>query len=320
MKLFGFGKKEKASKEGRSGRLADRLSRSSQKLGASFSTLFTPGRKLDAATAEELEELLILADMGPQTAAKIVTKLQNQRFNQEAGQKEYLAALRAELIPILEPAERPLEIKADQKPHIILFSGVNGAGKTTTLGKLAQHYKQEGLKVMVAAADTYRAAAVQQLEIWAERAGVLLVTGHEKSDPASVAYRATERAKTQGMDLLLIDTAGRLHNRAELMAELAKIKRSTQKHDKSAPHDMVLVIDATSGQNLIQQVKTFREMLDITGLIITKLDGSARGGVLVALADMFCLPIHAIGIGERIEDLIPFKAEDFVDALLKNEE
>jgi len=291
------------------------LSRSSNKLGENLTGLFTK-RKLDEAALEELEEALIAADLGPSTAAKLVAAFGKNRFGKDISEPEIKEALAAQIAGILEACAKPLEIDRSQKPFVVLMVGVNGAGKTTTIGKMAQAYHEQGLKVMLAAGDTFRAAAIGQLQIWGERAGCTVVTAAEGSDAAALAYQAMERAKAEGADVLLIDTAGRLHNKTGLMEELAKISRVIKKIDETAPHATLLVLDATTGQNAHAQVETFKALTNVTGLIVTKLDGSAKGGVLVALADRFGLPLHAIGVGEGADDLRPFKAADFARSLM----
>ncbi len=273
-----------------------------------------PRRVLDDAMLEELEELLIQADMGVETALAITANIAEGRMGRRLTTAEIKALLAGEIARILAPVARPLPLYA-KRPQVVLVVGVNGAGKTTTIGKLAAQFRQAGKSVIIAAGDTFRAAAVEQLQVWGERAGVPVMTAPEGSDPASLAYDALARAQAEGVDLLMIDTAGRLQNRADLMAELAKIIRVLRKRDETAPHNTLLVLDATTGQNALSQVDIFRKMADVTGLVMTKLDGTARGGVLVALADRFGLPIHAIGVGEQIDDLAPFEPADFADAL-----
>ena len=273
-----------------------------------------PRRALDDAMLEELEELLIQADMGVETALKVTAALAEGRFGRKLTTGEIKALLAAEIARIMEPVARPMPLYA-HKPQVVLVVGVNGAGKTTTIGKLASQFRAAGKSVIIAAGDTFRAAAVEQLQVWGARAGVPVMTAPEGSDPASLAFDALTRAQAEGIDLLMIDTAGRLQNRADLMEELAKILRVLRKKDPGAPHNTLLVLDATTGQNALKQVETFRAMADVSGLIMTKLDGTARGGVLVALADRFGLPIHAIGVGEQIDDLAPFDPAEFAAAL-----
>ena len=271
-------------------------------------------RVLDDDMLEELEELLITSDMGVDTSLKISARLAEGRFGRSVGANEIKQALAAEVAKILEPVARPLPIYP-RRPQVVLVVGVNGSGKTTTIGKLASQLKGARKRVVIAAGDTFRAAAVEQLQIWGERAGVPVMTAEQGSDPASLAFDAMGRAEADGADILLIDTAGRLQNRTDLMEELAKIVRVIRKKDESAPHNTVLVLDATTGQNALSQVDIFRKISDVSGLVMTKLDGTARGGVLVALADKFGLPIHAIGVGEAIEDLDAFDPQEFADAL-----
>jgi fused signal recognition particle receptor len=296
-------------------RLRRGLQRSSAKLGEDISSVFTKS-KLGADRLAKLEEALICADLGPQTAARLVAEFGKSRFGKEVGEDEVKQALAALIAAILKPVAKPLEIDFSRKPFVILVVGVNGTGKTTTIGKFAQSYIDHGLKVALAAGDTFRAAAIKQLQIWGERVGAKVVTGAEGSDPAALAYRAFEEARSEESDILMIDTAGRLHNKDNLMQELAKIIRVIKKLDASAPHATILTLDATTGQNAHAQVEAFKGMTNITGLVVTKLDGSAKGGVLVALADRFKLPIYAIGVGEQADDLQPFLAEDFAKALV----
>ncbi len=272
-------------------------------------------RVLDDDMLESLEDLLISADMGVETAARVAANLAEGRYGRRVSTAEIKEALAAEIARIMEPVARPLPLYP-KKPQVVLVVGVNGSGKTTTIGKLASQFRAAGKTVMIAAGDTFRAAAVEQLQIWGDRAGVPVMTAPEGSDPASLAFDAMGRAQAEGADLLMIDTAGRLQNRADLMEELAKIVRVIRKKDPDAPHNTLLVLDATTGQNALSQVRTFQEMADVSGLVMTKLDGTARGGVLVALADRFGLPIHAIGVGEQIDDLAPFEPGEFAAALV----
>lgn len=274
-----------------------------------------PRRVLDDAMLESLEEVLIQADLGPETAVRVTANIAEGRFGKKVSTGELKAALAAEVARIMAPVARPLPLYP-QRPQVVLVVGVNGSGKTTTIGKLASQFKAAGKKVVIAAGDTFRAAAVDQLKVWGERAGVPVLTAPEGSDPASLAFDALTKARAEGADLLMIDTAGRLQNRADLMEELAKIVRVIRKVDATAPHNTLLVLDATTGQNAITQVEIFRRIADVSGLVMTKLDGTAKGGVLVALADRFGLPIHAIGVGEQIDDLSPFDPEDFARALV----
>ena len=277
-----------------------------------------PRRVLDDAMLESLEELLITADMGVDTALRVSANLAQGRMGRRLSVAEIKGALAGEIARIMEPVAKPLPIYA-KKPQVVLVVGVNGSGKTTTIGKLASQFRAAGKSVVIAAGDTFRAAAVEQLQIWGDRAGVPVLTAPEGSDPASLAYDAMDRAERDGADLLMIDTAGRLQNRQDLMEELAKIVRVIRKKDPSAPHNTLLVLDATTGQNAITQVEIFRKIADVSGLVMTKLDGTAKGGVLVALADRFGLPIHAIGVGEQIDDLAPFDPDDFARALVGTE-
>jgi len=271
-------------------------------------------RALDDAMLESLEDLLISTDMGVDTALRVTANLAEGRYGKRVSGAEIKRHLADEIARIMEPVARPLPLYA-RRPQVVLVVGVNGSGKTTTIGKLAAQFRAAGKSVVIAAGDTFRAAAVEQLQVWGARAGVPVMTAPEGSDPASLAFDAMARAESEGADLLMIDTAGRLQNREDLMAELAKIVRVIRKRDPDAPHNTLLVLDATTGQNALNQVDVFRKLADVTGLVMTKLDGTARGGVLVALADRFGLPIHAIGVGEQIDDLAPFDPEDFARAL-----
>ena len=271
-------------------------------------------RTLDDDMLESLEELLIASDMGVDTALRVTANIAEGRFGKKLSTTEIKTLLADEITRIMEPVAKPLPL-FPKKPQVVLVVGVNGSGKTTTIGKLASQFKGAGKKVVIAAGDTFRAAAVEQLQVWGERAGVPVLTAPEGSDPASLAFDAMTRAEADGADLLMIDTAGRLQNRKDLMEELAKIVRVIRKKDETAPHNTLLVLDATTGQNALSQVETFQKLADVSGLVMTKLDGTAKGGVLVALADKFGLPIHAIGVGEQIDDLAPFDPEEFARAL-----
>ena len=274
-----------------------------------------PRRALDDELLEELEEMLIQADMGVDTALRVTANIAEGRMGRMVSSGELKTLLADEIARIMAPVARPLPIYP-KRPQVVLVVGVNGSGKTTTIGKLASQFHAAGKNVILAAGDTFRAAAVEQLQVWGKRAGVPVLTAPEGSDPASLAYDAMVRAEAEGADLLMIDTAGRLQNRQDLMEELAKIVRVIRKKDPEAPHNTLLVLDATTGQNALSQVETFRKLADVSGLVMTKLDGTARGGVLVALADRFGLPIHAIGVGEQIDDLDAFDAGDFARALV----
>jgi len=300
-------------------RLKAGLSRSSSRLVEGITTIVAK-RRLDQAMLDELEELLITADLGPATAARVTAAIARNRFDREVSADEIREALADEIAALLAPVEKPLVIDAARKPHVVLVVGVNGSGKTTTIGKLAAQFRAEGKRVMMAAGDTFRAAAVSQLQIWGERTGAPVVTAPEGADAAGLAFDALTRARAEGCDVLLIDTAGRLQNKQALMDELAKIVRVLRKIDPDAPHSCLLVLDATTGQNARSQVKVFREIAAVTGLVVTKLDGTARGGVLVALAEEAGVPVHAIGVGEQIDDLRPFAARPFARSLLGLEE
>ncbi|HYH38407.1 MAG TPA: signal recognition particle-docking protein FtsY [Azospirillum sp.] len=306
---------EEPPKKGWLARLKEGLSKSSSKLTDGITGIFTK-RKLDDEALEELEELLITADLGPVTAARMTAELARTRFGKEVGPDEVKATLAAEVAKIVGPVAQPLTIDMGLKPHVILLVGVNGTGKTTTIGKLARQFRDEGKTVMLAAGDTFRAAAVSQLKIWGERTGCAVVARETGADAAGLAYDALERARAEKVDVLLIDTAGRLQNKTGLMDELRKIVRVIKKVDETAPHTTLLTLDATTGQNAHSQVEVFRDMVNVSGLILTKLDGSARGGVLVSLAEKFKLPVHAIGIGEGVYDLRPFDADAFAKSLM----
>jgi len=287
------------------------LGRSSAKLAESLGGIL--GRKLDREALGEIEDVLIAADLGPKVAANLVATLAKSGA---ADADAARARLADDIAAVLAPVAKPLEVDPARKPHVILVAGVNGSGKTTTIGKLAKSFRDQGRIVLLAAGDTFRAAAIEQLQVWGERAGVPVVAGPSGGDAAALAFSALERARKEAVDVLLIDTAGRLHTKSDLMDELRKIARVLKKLDPSAPHDCLLVMDAGIGQNALRQVATFREMVDVTGLVVTKLDGTAKGGVVVALAEEFAIPIRAIGVGEGIEDLRPFDPRAFARALL----
>ena len=297
------------------GRLKAGLSKSSTRLVDGIAGVFTR-RKLDAEAIGELEDVLITADLGPAAAARLASALAERRIERDVDADEVRGLLADDIADILAPAAEGLNIDSGNRPHIILVIGVNGTGKTTTIGKLAHRLVAEGKSVMLAAGDTFRAAAIEQLSIWANRTGCPVVAKESGSDASGLVYEAIERARSAGSDVLLIDTAGRLHNKANLMAELEKIQRVIQKLDATAPHEVLLTIDATTGQNAIAQVETFGDMVSVTGLVLTKLDGTAKGGVLVALAEHFQLPVRAIGVGEGIDDLRPFSARAFARNLM----
>ncbi len=296
-------------------KLKQGLSRTTQKLTEQITAVFTR-RKLDDAALEELEEILIGADLGPGVAAKVVASFRRTRFGKDVTDEEIKTSLAEEIAAILTPVARPLVIDRALRPHVVLVVGVNGTGKTTTIGKLAQLWREQGMKPMLVAGDTFRAAAVEQLQIWGQRTGSPVLSGAPNADAAGLAFDALTRARAEGCDVLLIDTAGRLHNKAALMDELRKIIRVLRKQDATAPHSVLLVLDATTGQNAIAQVRVFKEMVDVSGLVVTKLDGSARGGIVVALAETFGLPVHAVGVGEQAGDLRPFEAADFARGLV----
>jgi fused signal recognition particle receptor len=297
-------------------KLKQGLSKTSSRLADGVAGVFTGRRRLDDDALEELEDVLIAADLGPAMAARMTAELAKTRFDKEVSGQEVREAFAAHVTSVLEPVAMPLHPDPARKPHVVLVVGVNGSGKTTTIGKLAKRYTEEGKSVMLAAGDTFRAAAVEQLKVWGERTGCPVVARETGSDAASLAFEALKEAKEAGVDVLLVDTAGRLHNKDTLMQELQKVVRVIAKQDATAPHDTVMVLDATVGQNALQQVKVFQEMVHVTGLVLTKLDGTAKGGVLVALADRFGLPVHAVGVGETAEDLRAFDAKDFARGLM----
>ena len=295
-------------------RLKAGLTKTSSRLTEGITSVFTK-RRLDADTLQELEDLLIQADLGVETAMKITEALAKGRYDKGVAPEDVKAVLAAEVAKVLAPVAKPLVIDSARKPHVILVVGVNGTGKTTTIGKLAKQYKGEGRSVMLAAGDTFRAAAIEQLQIWGERTGVPVIARNVGADSSGLAFDALKAAKEAGHDVLLMDTAGRLQNKAALMDELEKVIRVIRKLDPTAPHDVLLVLDATTGQNALSQVEVFRNRAGVTGLVMTKLDGTARGGILVAIAARFGLPVHAIGVGEGVDDLQPFDAEEFARAI-----
>lgn len=307
--------KSDAEKKGWLSRLRDGLAKSTKRVTESITGLFTK-QKLDQETLNELEDALIQADLGVAVAARLVEKLGKERFGKEVTDEEVRAAFADDIAEILQPVAVPLAIDAARKPHVVLVVGVNGSGKTTTIAKLASLYKGEGRSVMLAAGDTFRAAAVEQLKVWGDRAGVPVVSKGTGADAAGLAYEALKRARAEKTDVLLIDTAGRLHNKANLMEELAKIVRVIRKLDPDAPHSCLLVLDATTGQNAHAQVETFKTISPVDALVLTKLDGSAKGGVICAIAKERPIALRFIGVGEGIDDLQPFVAREFAEALV----
>jgi fused signal recognition particle receptor len=305
---------EPAQKQGWFQRLKAGLTKTSSRLSQDIAGVFTK-RKLDAETLEQLEDLLIQADLGVETAMRITESLARGRHNKEISPEEVRAVLAAEVERTLAPVATPLRVDGGHRPHVILVVGVNGTGKTTTIGKIAHRLRQEGKRVMLAAGDTFRAAAIDQLKIWGERTGAAVVAKSVGTDAAGLAFDALTQARDQAYDVLLIDTAGRLQNKQALMGELEKVLRVLRKVDPSAPHQVLLVLDATTGQNALNQVEVFREKAGVTGLVMTKLDGTARGGILVAISAKFDLPVHAIGVGEGVDDLSPFEPREFARAL-----
>ena len=302
-------------KKGWFARLKDGLKRTSASISEGIVSIFTK-KPLDQATLDELEELLITADLGVGPAGRVVDSLKKSRFGKEVSPEEVREALADEIARLLAPVAVPLPLESACKPHVILVVGVNGSGKTTTIGKLAKNWADQGKTVVIAACDTFRAAAIDQLKVWGARAGVEVLSRAPGADAAGLAFDALQNAKDRGADVLLIDTAGRLQNKKDLMAELDKIRRVIAKLDSTSPHSTLLVLDATTGQNALRQVEVFRDVAQVSGLIMTKLDGTARGGILVALADKFALPVHAIGVGEQAEDLQSFDPKAFARALV----
>ncbi len=295
-------------------RLAAGLKRSSSALGGAIAHVVAK-RQLDEATIEEIENELIRADLGAETAGRIATELRYGRFNTAITAEEIKEVVAAEIEKALTGVAQPLAIDPAKRPFVILVAGVNGSGKTTTIGKLAARLRREGRTVMLAAGDTFRAAAIEQLKIWADRTGAAFMARAAGADPAGLAFDALAAARERNIDVLLVDTAGRLQNRSELMGELQKVVRVIKKVDDTAPHAVLLVLDATVGQNALSQVEIFKKDIGVTGLAMTKLDGTARGGILVAIAEKFKMPVHYVGVGEAIEDLTPFSARDFARAI-----
>ena len=297
-------------------KIKNQLTRSSSKISSGISQIFKQ-KKLDESTLEELEDLLLISDIGAGGTREIINKFKSKKFNKEITNQEVKKFLAEEISKILLPCQQTLEINSDHKPQTIIFNGVNGSGKTTTIGKIAQKLSLSGKKVMIAACDTFRAAATEQLKVWAQRSNCPIIEAErEGGDPASVAYKALIEAKNNDIDVLLIDTAGRLQNKKNLMDELKKINHVLKKIDDSAPHENILVLDSTTGQNARNQLEVFNEIINISGIIATKLDGSTKGGILIALAKQFAKPIYAIGIGEGIEDLQEFDALSFSNNLV----
>ena len=295
-------------------RLKQGLGKTSGKLADGITGLFTK-RKLDAETLDDLEDLLIQSDLGLAMASRITGVIGKGRFEKGITADEVREILAEEVEKVLQPVAKPLTVDAAHRPHVIMMVGVNGTGKTTTIGKLASKFKADGKSVMMAAGDTFRAAAIDQLKVWGERTGTPVIASFVGADSSGLAYEALKQAKDAGVDILLLDTAGRLQNKQALMEELEKVTRVIKKLDPSAPHDVVLVLDATTGQNALSQVEVFAQRAGVTGLVMTKLDGTARGGILVAIAEKFKLPVHAVGVGEGIDDLQPFGASDFAKAI-----
>jgi fused signal recognition particle receptor len=293
------------SAESWSDRVLGGFRKTSERFGENIAGIVSKTR-LDESQLDELEDALILSDLGPRAAARIRERLASERFEHGADEASIKAAVAEEIAAILRPVAKPIDVVAFPRPQVILVIGVNGSGKTTTIAKLAHYFQELDYGVMLAAGDTFRAAAIGQLAVWAERVGVPIITGPEGGDPSAVVFDAVKAATEQGIDALIVDTAGRLQNKRELMDELAKIRRVLGRLNPEAPHDVVLVLDATNGQHALQQIEVFKEVAGVTGLIMTKLDGTARGGVLVAAAEQYGLPIHAIGVGEKLDDLRPF--------------
>ena len=302
-------------KPGLFARLRAGLARTTQSLTSGITQALTR-KTLDQAALDDLEDLLVAADMGAKVAKDVLYEIKSQKFNSQVTDDEVRTALAEEIAKILRRVAKPLYIDPQKKPHVVLVAGVNGSGKTTTIGKLAEKYRAEGLKVLLAAGDTFRAAAIEQLKIWAERTGAAIIAKEPGADAAGLAFEALEKARAENYDVLLIDTAGRLQNKANLMAELEKVIRVMKKIDANVPHNTILVLDATTGQNAIGQVEVFREIAKISGSVMTKLDGTARGGILVSLAEKFDLPVHYIGVGETAADLQPFDPDAFARALV----
>ena len=296
-------------------KLSSGLAKSSSKMGSSITSLFTQ-RKLDDDALEDLEDILLTSDMGGKVSSQIVQNLAKSRMDKDVTDQEIKLALADEIEAIMSPREEIVDFSEGSRPRVVLFVGVNGSGKTTTIGKIASKLQEQGAKALLVAGDTFRAAAIEQLTVWGERAGIPVLATEPGADAAGLVYEAIEKARAEDLDLVLVDTAGRLQNKTELMAELAKIVRVTRKLDPEAPHDVILVLDATVGQNALSQVEAFRHTADVTGIVMTKLDGTAKGGVLVAIAEAHALPIHFVGVGEKAADLQPFSAQAYARALV----
>ena len=296
--------------------IKEKLTKTSSAITGGISSIFSSKRKIDSETLEEFEDMLLMSDMGPEIASELVKKLKDTKFNQQVTGDEVKEFLKGEISQILSRVEGSLKIEKKDSPTVIMLCGVNGNGKTTTAGKLAMQFKHQGLTVMMGACDTFRAAAVEQLEEWGKRVGCKVIVGSENSDPASVGFKALQEAIDGKVDVLILDTAGRLHNKVGLMDELQKCVRVVKKVDESAPHEIIMVVDSTTGQNAYNQITTFNSIVNISGLIFTKLDSSAKGGVVVGAAKKYGIPIYGIGVGEKVEDLREFNSKEFVDALL----
>jgi fused signal recognition particle receptor len=296
-------------------RLFGGMRRTSERLGENLGSLTSGGTVLDARTLDDVEDALVASDLGPATAKTIRDRLAETKFDRGVDAQGVRLVMADEIAKVLRPVAKPLEIDAFPRPQVILVIGVNGSGKTTTIAKLAHYFLEQDYGVMLAAGDTFRAAAIGQLKVWAERLGIPIVSGPEGGDAASIVFDAVKKATETGIDVLIVDTAGRLHNKRELMDELAKVRRVLGRINPASPHDVVLVLDATTGQNALSQIEVFKEVAGVTGLVMTKLDGSARGGVLVAAAKQFGLPIHAVGVGETLNDLRPFDADELARAI-----
>jgi fused signal recognition particle receptor len=296
--------------------IKEKLTKTSHVITTGISSIFSHKKKINAETLEEFEDMLLMSDMGPEMASQLVQKLRDNKFNAEVSGDDIRDFLRNEISVVLSGVERSLEIIERKKPTVIMLCGVNGNGKTTTAGKLAMQFRNQGLNVMLGACDTFRAAAIEQLQEWGERVQCKVIVGAANSDPASVGFRALQEAIDLGVDVLILDTAGRLHNKVDLMNELQKCIKVLKKLDYSAPHEIIMVVDSTTGQNAYNQISTFNNIVNISGLIFTKLDSTAKGGVVVGAAKKYGIPIYAIGVGEKTEDLRAFNAKDFVDALL----